>query len=440
MINLSAYDSGAAADWGTDTSPAEVLPISVKHPHRDAGHYWADLEWVLTGQAPDAPQPVYARRQDGVGLFYPAAVNGVFGDPETGKSWLSHIAVVEALAQSQNAAIVDADHNGAPATVRRLLALGADAQVLADPQRFRYIQPDDDAVLTAAITDLAGWGASVVVLDSLGELLPLMGSSSLDNDEVTSALRRLTVPLIGSGCCVITIDHLPKRNDTGSGYAIGAGAKKRAIRGAYLRVQKVNEVVPGGVGRIALHIEKDSAGTLRATSPDSKKAGVLILDARNPDRITWTIQAPGAVVDTPGQQERMARISQWLQANPGDHSRTAITQSVEGKKEGLASSLDELVRGGYVAEEATAHGTRTDRRYRHIKPFAHTEDPHRSTGPTPVPHRPRTGAEPTNPTPVPPVPPPIGGTGTGGGPGDTETQKLYSHTGPINHSRQDTPA
>ena len=134
--------------------------------------YWVSLDWVLTGQKPERQQPTYVPRDDGLALFYAGAVNGVFGDPETGKSWIAYAGAVQSLAAGERVAVVDADHNGADALVMRLLALGADPAAIADPDRFRYIEPDDGDHLAAAIRALVDWTPHYVVLDSLGEICP----------------------------------------------------------------------------------------------------------------------------------------------------------------------------------------------------------------------------------------------------------------------------
>lgn len=398
----------------------------------DESQWWADLTWLEGGQPPEPDKTVYAVRDDGVGLFYPGKVNGVFGDPETAKSWLAHLAIVEALHAGERAAIVDADHNTAPVTARRLLALGVPATTLADPDLFRYAAPEDRGGVKTTIMGLAEWGAAVVVLDSLGELLPMMEASSNDNDEVTYALRLLTTTLLAIGACIIVIDHVTKSTETRSnGYAIGAGAKKRAVRGAYLSVRKLSEVVPGKVGKVAITIVKDSPGTLRAASTNGKDAGVFILDATNPEALTWRIETGGANVGVFRPTTLMERVSRWLEAHPGAHSRTEVTTNVEGKKSTLATALDVLADEEFVTVEEVTKGARIERRYSHSTLFTVATDLDRSPGPEPVPDRSRTGPRTPSTAPVPPVPPPLGGTGVRGGPGDDENDIFNAHTGPV---------
>jgi hypothetical protein len=391
-----------------DTAPEDGQP-EAQRP------YFADLTWLLTGQAPERPTPQYVRRPDGIGLFYAGKVNGIFGDPETGKSWITHAGAVEALGAGQRVAIIDADHNGPEATVSRLLALGADPSALADPDRFRYVEPEDRAAVIRAVVDLETWSPGYVVLDSLGELLPLLGAESNSNDDVTMALRAVTGPLLRSGACVVTVDHVVKNRDAGGGYAVGAGAKKRPIRGSYLRAAKITEVVPGKVGKVRLHIEKDTTGSLRRAG-DGKHAGVFTLDATDPDRITWHIDlgASGEGGDYFRPTALMERVSRWMADRPGTHSRTAITTAVSGRKVNLETALDVLTRERFTRVAEVQVGGQRQRHYELVTLFTEAEyptpPPRSHPGPTPVPgpvlH--------PSPDPATPVPPLTGGPGAGG--------------------------
>ena len=96
-----------------------------------------DLSWILTGQAPEIPPPTWVQHNSGHALFYAAKVNGIFGDPETAKTWLAQCAIVEALNTGRTAAMIDVDHNGANHTAARLRLLGANINPLAAPATHR---------------------------------------------------------------------------------------------------------------------------------------------------------------------------------------------------------------------------------------------------------------------------------------------------------------
>ena len=81
----------------------------------------------------------------------------------------------------------------------------------------------------------------------------MLGVKSVDNDEITDALRLVCSPIAVAGSCVITIDHLPKATEArAGGYAIGGTAKKRVIRGSYIRAETRTQPAPGHIGKITL--------------------------------------------------------------------------------------------------------------------------------------------------------------------------------------------
>lgn len=394
-----------------------------------AGPLFVDMSWVGVGDPPQRPQPRWLQRSDGLALFYPAAVNGLYGEPESGKTWIALAAVVEVLRSGGKAAVVDADHNGPQAMAQRLVTLGADAGAVRDPQRFRYATPDDGEHLRAVVKELERWRPDVAVLDSLGELLPMLGCDSERNDQVTSAMRELTAGLVSLGGCVVAIDHVVKNADARGGYAIGAGAKKRAVRGAYIEVRKVGDgMAPGRPGSASLAIQKDTHGALRESHP--KSAGVFTLDTGNEEQ-PWTFapaEAAPAGVTGDGKPWRptvyMQRVSIWLELQDGPVSKTALLDGVGGKRPNVATALAALVNEGYVRHEPRQRGSRTDHYYESVRPFREADDKTRPT-PGPDPARPGSDTPPDRPS---PPPSPVGGVaGSTGGAVDQASDQHPAH-------------
>lgn len=311
-----------------------------------------DLSWLEDGTPPHVDPPTWGRRSCGNALFYPGRLNGVFGDPEAAKSWLAQICVVEALAAGQRAAIVDVDHNGMELTAERLLLLGARPDHLADRGQFRYHDPDDGGEVAAAVASLADWRPAVVVLDSLGELVPMVGKESNSNDDLTMVLRGLARPLLKVGSCVITIDHLAKAHEArGNGFAIGGMAKKRAIDGTYLHAETRTPAAPGQVGRITLRVEKDRAGRLRATCT-GKYVGTLTLDSTHPHTITVRIGTEDSPLGPDGHfrpTHLMEAVSRFVEQND-QCTQTRIEESIRGKRGHVRTALNRLVDEGYVTQ------------------------------------------------------------------------------------------
>lgn len=309
-----------------------------------------DLSWLLGGQPPVIPGPVYVTRDDGTALFYAGKVNGVFGDPEGGKTWLAQLAIVEALSKGQRAAMIDVDHNGPDHTAARLILLGARMEHLADPDLFRYYEPEDGEELTAAVHELITWAPAVLVIDSLGEIFPMLGVNTNDTDEMTSAMRLVCSKPAIAGACVITVDHLPKSADARStGYAIGSIAKKRMIRGSYLRVEARTKPMPGGIGKISLRIEKDTSGELRRSS-NGGYAGTLVLDSTQPAITSWSISRAEAPRNPDGSFRPttwMEKVATYIAENPECSGRD-IESAIPGTAKTIRAALIQLITEGHV--------------------------------------------------------------------------------------------
>lgn len=160
------------------------------------------------------------------------------------------------------------------------LALGASVDALADRERFLYVEPDDRSHLLAVVGDMKVWTPNVVIVDSLGELLPLFGSSSNSADEYTDAHRAVLKPLAKTGAAVQVIDHLAKGTESRTLGPGGTAAKRRTIGGVSLRVTVNEPFTPGKGGSAWLTVNKDRHGGLRQHCPTEGKepsAGLFCL-------------------------------------------------------------------------------------------------------------------------------------------------------------------
>lgn len=341
----------------------------------DGSQPWTDLSWILDGDPPEVEPPLILARTDGIHLFYSSRVNGVFGDPDTGKSWLCACAAVECLSRGEAVAWIDIDHNGAPAIVARFLALGADRTSLADPALFRLYEPEDAQDVRVTVLDIIDSVApALVIVDSIGELIPMLGRSSTDNDDVTTVIRIALTPLARTGAAVVTIDHLPKNPDARTnGFAIGGSAKKRAMDGAYLRAEMIEPLAPGRLGKVRLYIEKDRHGRLKEHSPDGKHAGSFILDSRE-TTTSWRVEAETVTDATTHMRLTgyMQKVSQYV-ASYGETapSMNVIEKAGLGRREYVRRAVATLVDEGYLT---TKTGPRGARLVEHVRPYYEASD------------------------------------------------------------------
>lgn len=337
-----------------------------------------DLTWVLTGEPPVQPPPLYSRRTDGHALFYAGKVNGIFGDPESGKTWLAQTAIVEALQAGGTAAMIDVDHNGPNHTAGRLLLLGATQHQIADPDLFRYYEPEDADELNAAIADLVHNAPDVLVIDSLGEVFPMLGVSTNDGDEMSTAMRQVCQRPATAGACVITVDHLPKSHEARStGYAIGSIVKKRMVRGAYIRVEVRQQPAPDQIGRVTLRIEKDTTGELRRSSGGGY-AGTLVLDSTQAYVTRWSISRQEMPTNADGSYRPtnlMEKVAAYIADNDGCTGRD-IEDAIPGKGTWIRAAVKILVTEGHVGRTP---GPRRSMFHTLLIPYTEAEDDHAQT-------------------------------------------------------------
>lgn len=276
--------------WVPVPEPAEKI---------DDGDGWppsySDMDVIFDGDEPEVPVPTVLKRVDGHALLYPGKVNVLYGDSESGKTWIALAGIAEVLCSGGRAAFVDLDHNGPREIGVRLVFLGVPELVVRDQDRFRHCEPKDAAELDWFIGDLAGWQSGMIVVDSLGEVMPMLGLSSNSPDEYTAGNRRVLTPLAVGDTVVVAIDHMPKDEGAREKGQTGTLAKKRAVNGVTLRVTAKDQFTPGRGGSAILTVSKDRPGGLRehcSRSGRTAVAGTFIMHDHGDRKLTWRITSP----------------------------------------------------------------------------------------------------------------------------------------------------
>jgi hypothetical protein len=325
--------------------PASAGPIPLEPPSSFTPKLYADVAEIIAYGPIKPPAPTIALRSDGVGLFYEAQVNMIFGDPESGKTLLAQCAAADELFRNRKVLIVDLDHNGAHATVSRFQSMGVKADTLADPRLFRYAEPEDHLELDGLVRDASVWQPDMVVIDSVGELLPVFAASSNSADDFTRVHARAIKPFAKTGAAVVVIDHLAKGSDSRSFGSTGTAAKKRAIGGTMLRVVAVDQFSPGHGGRAEVTIAKDRHGGLRTASPSGREplAAKFVLTDRQ-GALHWRFEppAPGemptasAPVKSASQEDDVAALDKL---DPPPRSKSDVAQRMTWGNDRAMSAL-----------------------------------------------------------------------------------------------------
>lgn len=271
-----------------------AFPVAAPQGGKQGNILYADVAALLDGTIPEPPAPALLYREDGVGIFYRAQVNFLFGDPESAKTIVAESAAAACMTAGGRALFVDLDHNGLESTVVRFIDMGVPEDVLRDLDRFRYVEPEDRLHLLAVVENSANWQPDLAIVDSIGELLPLLALSSNSPDDFTIAHGLVLKPLAKAGAGVVAIDHLPKNTENKINGPTGTAAKRRAIGGVAIRVVVKDAFTPGKGGSAYLSLNKDRHGGLRrhcSLEGREPMVGSFILDSSG-DSMTFRIRPP----------------------------------------------------------------------------------------------------------------------------------------------------
>ena len=315
---------------------------------------YADLTWAANGEVRPPTLPSIGERNDGAHILYAGKINGIYGDPETAKTWFALHLAQQVLSAGGTVALIDIDHNGENDTVNRLRKLGVSNQLIGNPAHFRYYIPETPTELLATRDNIIEQHPTLCILDSIGELIPMLGLDSNSNDDISRGYRAMLTPLAQENTAVLTIDHLAKAGKSDHGYAIGGIAKKRIINGAYYHAEAITIPAPGIVGKVRIMVTKDRPGGIREHAP-AGSLGNFIIDSSASDGhvnalIANTIGSPLRPTNT------MERISRLLAGTDGMH-KTTINKQIAVKQASMDQAITVLMQEGFVRTSQVAGKT-----------------------------------------------------------------------------------
>ena len=279
---------------------------------------WEPRDLAAAWDGEQIPPPSLGRLECGNGLFYRGRINGVHGEPESGKSWLCWITVAQTLIEGGKALYLDyedSEHGAA----ERLNALGVWRQT-ALSDRFGYIRPEEPLSLGNASNDwktLLAKGWDVVIVDSTNESMIMEGLDPNDNRDAGVFTRRLVRPIVEAQSAAVLSDHVAKNRDTRGTWALGAQQKRAMIRGASYSVERLRPFGRGLEGEAILRVAKDTPGAIRQRTGGDSTVARLVLTS---DGLTGRIQYHLAAPPTPHALV-LDKIRAYLVVNPGASKR-----------------------------------------------------------------------------------------------------------------------
>jgi hypothetical protein len=304
-----------------------------------------------------APVATILKRTDGNGLIYTGRVHSIYGESESGKSWVAQIASAEMLKDDKKVIYIDFESDPSD-VVGRMKSLGVSRANLL--QYFTYIRPDgprdaDDPYWQAI---LESGSAELIIIDGVTESLTMWGGETKDNDAITRWMRIFPRTVAtASGAAVVLIDHITKNAETRGRFAIGGQAKLATIDGAAYLVEPLEALAPGRVGSLTMRVTKDRPGYIRKIagmwrkSDRTQEAAVFIIDSTRP-LMQYAITVPLIEDELEANKEfkKSKEIVEFIHNHPGC-TRRLIQEGVAGSKDAIGERISDLITGGWIANK-----------------------------------------------------------------------------------------
>lgn len=300
-------------------------------------------------------------RTDGKSLIYAGKVHSIYGESESGKSWVAQIATAEMLRSDKKVIYIDFESDPQD-IVKRLKALGVSRANLL--QYFTYIRPE-----SARATSDPYWeailepdSAHLVIIDGVTESLTMWGGETVDNDSITKWMRQFPRTVANrSGAAVVLIDHITKNSETRGRFAIGGQAKLATIDGAAYIVEPIEVLSPGRVGSLTLRVTKDRIGDVRASagmwrkSDRTQEAAVLTIDSTSA-QMQYVIGAPTSEDELNERTEfkKLSEMAEFIHTNPGC-SRRELNEGIRGDKALITERLETLMGRGFIENRGSGN-------------------------------------------------------------------------------------
>ena len=323
--------------------------------HDEEGNVIADSSWIpkeIGDYELEADvQPTMLKREDGNFILYPGKINAIFGESESGKTWVALEAVRQELSAGNTVFYIDFE-DSARGILNRLKTLKTPTERF---KAFLYANPDSPhtpAISEALMASLAEFRPSLVVVDGVNAAMNLMGLDLEKNKDATAFSQTILRPLRAFGAGILTIDHVTKSKDTRGNYAIGAQAKRADIDGVAVSVAVEQPFGRGIDGALSLTVTKDRPGFVRAICPDAKTLGIANVKTNPDESISLVISGGSVKVST--REQKMQAVSEFLEKAGYEMGRNQLAEELRNNHIGIGNDelkyiLDALVSGGFVS-------------------------------------------------------------------------------------------
>ena len=290
-------------------------------------------------------------------MLYPGRTHAFIGEPESGKTWLALVAVLEMIQAGSTCLYVDFEDDE-DLFVEHMRNLGAEDALVAG--RVAYVRPDGPFE-GAAKTDLAvavetlPRPPALVVLDGVTEAMALHGWNPDKMVDVAAFYAALPRRFDTFGAAVVMIDHVVKSKDERGRFAIGSQHKMAGINGAMFSFQVRRPFAIGAHGHARVTVTKDRPGRVRKESLQHKVFGEFHLRSQDSGIVVATVEPADATPEPTGYMER---VSRYLEGRDEPVTSKDIETAVSGKATYIRQALEALMDGGYVERSTGDRGAK----------------------------------------------------------------------------------
>jgi hypothetical protein len=294
----------------------------------------------------DENPPTMLRREDGNCLLYSGKINAIFGESESGKTWLALEAIRQELEKNNIVFYLDFE-DSARGILNRLKTM----QVPTDKFKFfRYANPDqaiEPGVAELMRTEIMAYLPTLIVVDGVNAAMNLMNLDLEKNKDATTFSQTVLRPLRVGGAGILTIDHVTKSKDNRGNYAIGAQAKRADIDGAAFAVSVSLPFGRGIDGALDITCTKDRPGFVRAICTDAKTVGVANIRSVGDGHISVSIT--GGSIQVSSADQRMEQVSTFLERHGYEMNFNEIKSRLRDEGIGMGSDMVRTALEGLVA-------------------------------------------------------------------------------------------
>lgn len=334
----------------------EEVP-DVPFPPTAQGAHWQRINLADDRYAIEPAPPEWC------GLVYRGRRHKISGPPESAKTLIAYVLMLEAVRDGANVAVIDFEL-GPEATRLLLTDLGFTLEQLAT---VHYFEPDSEPT-DEQIAYFVDNRVDLVLIDALAGAYEVSGLDDNKRKEVEAWQRIWTRPLYRAGIATMLVDHVTKNAESRGDWSIGSERKAGTVD-VHLGLEVTKKLARGTTGLYKLHVRKDRPAFLRAGGVRE----ITLTSDPATHRIGWEI-AETATGDGDHWQPTvlMQRVSEFLAEQTEPVTRNTVERGVRGKQaKFVRQALDELIAGGYIEQQAGGRGAQL---VRLTKPFTTASD------------------------------------------------------------------